>query len=370
MAVRAESKRDHGMMIFEGRYRTQNKTRQGIFHLVEFDMNNVRARFVAPPEFSKQEFVNGFSQALPQGRMTKGPALEMTFAKAKEFQAAGKRALDKLLAENPMTLLVSDASNAPFNEGHFAIQGSEILPLPAGSHQIEGRHIILTTRYGEINFFPVKTDSFPSVSAAQEGFFVAPVVQNFIPHDLLMPIKGTDSHMISNFRGHIGQIFDDSHSQMDSPERIRIHTELLKYLRDPRVYGAILSAIVQGRKADIEGIGKMAFKQQVFCHTYWIRSDDGTIFALKTYPFPAGKFPPGVRFSETYNLLSAVAREYGFGLEDAYVGTNGRDVRIITLENGQPVIIEKAADGTPLYESEDKNHFRRQLTNFIAFLPR
>jgi len=362
--------RDQSLMVYEGRYRTQNKFRQGIFHLVEIDPSMVRARFVAPPEFRSQEFVNGFSQALPQGRMTKGPALEMTFAKAKEFQAAGKRALDKFLTENPSTLLVSDASNAPFNEGHFAIQDSAILPLPEGSQPPAGKHIVLSTRFGEVNFFPVKTDSFPSVSAAAEGFFVAPVVQKFIPSDLLMPIVGTDSYMISNFRGHIGQIFNDSHSKMDSPERIRIHTELLKYLRNPRLYAAILSEIVQGKKVDIAGIGKMAFKQQVFTHTYWIRSDEGTIFALKTYPFPAGKYPPGVRFAESYNLLSAVAREYGFGLEDAYIGTNGRDVRIITLKDGQPVTIEKATDGTPLYEAEDKNHFRRQLANFIAFLPR
>lgn len=365
--------RDHGIMIFEGRYRTQNKVRQGIFHLVEFDPAKVRARFVAPPEFYRPDFVNGFSQALPQGRLTQGEAiLDRALATAKgAFQEAAKRSINSFLAENPGTLLISDASNAPFNEGHFAIQESEVLPLPEGSQPITGRQMVLTTRNGEVDFFAVKPDSFPSVSAAQEGFFVAPVVQKFIPLDLTMPVKGTDSYMISNFRGHIGQIFDDSHSKQNSPERARIHTELLKYLRDPRLYSAILSDIVQGKKVDIAGIGKMAFKQQVFTHTYWIRSDEGAIFALKTYPFPTGKYPPGVRFAESYNLLSSVAREYGFGLEDAFIGTNGRDVRIITLENGQPVTIEKAADGTPLYEAEDNNHFHtRILPNFIAFLPR
>ena len=180
---------------------------------------------------------------------------------------------------------------------------------------------------------------------------------------LLDAVPGTDKISISDFRGHIGQIFrEDLYSAINSELRAVIHTQLLDYLRDPQNYIGILQDILCGKAVDFGPYGKLSLPLAPYNHTYWIDSDSGSIYCLKTYPSPDKS--AGVTFNEGPDLLFAFAEEYGFGIRNAYIGANGKDVGTRLIQNNTVSPIRYTLDGADLGEYL----INRGLANFIAFL--
>jgi hypothetical protein len=340
--------------IHEGKYRG------GAYHLIQIDLRTLNAKLVYPSQFRDATFLDGWNQALPQGRMADQAAIKKVKATGGKLQSAGKEKIETYVRTHPLLCFISDATNFPFNEGHFVISEGEMLPLPPGSHPISGKHHILRTANSEISFRVVNTESKSSIQAAQEGFFVPKIIHEGQPVRLLDEVPSTGGISIFDFRGHIEQIFVDS--EMSSEKRVRMHSQLLEYLRNPHTYKDILQAIVSGQAVNFGQDGKISFRLNTFNHTYWIETEDGEIYCLKTYPSPDGKSPAGVTFNQGPDLLMAIAREYNFEIKNAYIGTNGKDVRVILRENNQPSPIK-----TTLEEASFGNYFDRPLATFIAF---
>ncbi|MFC1510917.1 hypothetical protein ACFL5U_00820 [Candidatus Margulisiibacteriota bacterium] len=335
--------------ITEGTYRPGH-----YFHLIRLDMRSLQARFMAPSESLK-----GIDQRLAQGRLSEQTDVGAALGAVKNIQSAGQDPLQEHVAQHPATVLVSDASNYPINEGHFVIQQGKKLPLPQGAEPIHGKHYVLTTRNGLIKFEVVDVDDAASVQQAEEGFFVAQIIAEGQPIQLLDTVPQTGRISIADFRGHIGQIFvEAAYSEMNSPERVDIHNELIEYLRSPERYKAILEKIVSGQSVTLSG-RKKQLPLNRFTHTYWLESEAGDIYCLKTY-LSADR--AGVTFNDGSILLMEIAAAADLSIRNAFIGTNGKDTRIISLEQNHLVTIAAAKDGTSF-----GTHFDRPLPNFIAF---
>lgn len=159
--------------IREGRFRG------GIYHLIGLDQRKLRAEFSLPEKFTSPQFLTGYTQKLAQGRMLAGTALKQAFAKGREFQAAGKANLERFLKAHPTVNFISDASNAPFNEAHFAILGGRVLPLCPGSQPVTGKHYVLSTSNGRVSFPLIDTEDNNSIEKADAKSFARTLV-NFI----------------------------------------------------------------------------------------------------------------------------------------------------------------------------------------------
>ena len=289
-------------------------------------------------------------------------------ARAKELQAAGRAALEEKTRSDPNLLLVSDASNSPFNEGHFAIRSGQLLPLPKRSFPITGKHYVLSITDGSISFPLVDTNDPDSVRSASEGFFVSKIVHDGAPIRLLDIVPGTGVPSISNYRGHIGQIFmENDYSPKNSPRRALIHNKLMSYLRDPLAYSMVVKSIASGHAVFFKRQGLLIrFKQNPYNHTYWIESEGGRLFILKTYPNKEFGKPAGVTFNDGPDLLFEVAGTYSFKINNAFIGTNGRDVRVVIPKDGEPEPI-RTLENYPNLTLGDGKYFDRPLANFIAF---
>ena len=346
-------------VVHEGRFRG------GVYHLIEINRDHYRARYIAPEKFKDPQFVEGWDQRVPQGRMVPGESLEIARAKGGEFMTAGEPKLREFVRANPGVLFISDASNNPFNEGHFAIAEGRILPLPPNSFPLQGRHYVFSTAGGEISFSLIDVGNEAEVRSIEEGFFLSKIIYEGKPIDLLDEVPGTGRISIANFRGHIGQIFkENEYSQMNSLERIEIHSQLIEYLRDPVRYFTVLQNILSGGAHDFGKHGKLILKQNTYAHTYWIETDDPMVCCLKTYPSSDGKSSAGVTFSEGPHFLLALAKEYNIHIRNAFIGTNGRDVRIIMPKDGNPEALTSMIDGISLGD-----YFKRPLASFVAFYP-
>jgi hypothetical protein len=357
---RTEFKLGSPVQMYEGAYRG------GLYHLIKIDPKRVRAEFVTP-EVLNSHMINGFDQALPQGRLTGQKEIGRIFFRAKELQAAGKFALDEKLKRDPAVLLVSDASNSPFNEAHFAIQDGKILPLPEGSQAIRGKHYVLSTAEGAVSFPLVDTGDPGSVQSAAQGFMVPKIIHEGNPVRLLDGVTGTGNLSLSYYRGHIGQIFVESaYSKMGSPERVAIHTQLLEYLREPIKYMELVKDIMNGMPVSFGEHGAVRFIQNSFNHTYWIESENGSLYLFKTYPSRDLGRPAGVTFNEGPDLIFEVAKAYAFRALNAFIGTDGKDVRVILPKDRKPEAI-RTLEGYPCQTLGDGKYFDRSLANFIVF---
>ena len=357
---RSEFKLGAPVEIHEGAYRG------GLYHLIKIDPERVRARFIAP-EVLNSHLVNGLDQALAQGRLTDEKEIGRISSRAKELQAAGKVALDEMMGNDPKVLLVSDASNSPFNEAHFAIQDGRLMPLPNGSYPTTGKHYVLSTAEGRVSFPLVDTGDPGSVRSAAEGFFVPKIIHEGSPLRLLDEVPGTDTFSFSYYRGHIGQIFNDkAYSEMNSPKRAEIHTQLLEYLRDPVRYARFVRDIMFGLPVKFGEHGAIKFSPMVYNHTYWIESTAGDIYLFKTYPSRTMGKTAGVTFNDGPDLLLEVAETYGFGIRNAFIGTNGKDVRVILPKDGKPEPI-RTIENYPNQTLGDGKYMDRPLVNFITF---
>lgn len=346
-------------VIHEGRYRG------GVYHLIEIDRRPCRAKFVVPEKFKDPQFIQGWDQRLPQGRMPQGKPFDIAWAKGGEFKTEGGATLKEFVRANPGVLFVSDASNHPFNEGHFAIAEGKILPLPSNSYPLQGKHYVLSTAGGQVDFLLIDVESEAEFKLVEEGFFLSKIIHEGKPIGLLDEVPGTEKRLIADFRGHIGQMFkEDAYSEMNSPEKIGIHSQLIEYLRNPQQHLTVLQDIINGCPCDFGDFGKLVLPQNTYTHTYWIEAEESMIYCLKTYPSPDGKSSAGVTFAEGPYFLLAMAREYNITVRNAFLGTNGKDVRIILLQEGKPETITTMIDGTSL-----GNYFERPLANFLAFLP-
>ena len=354
--IRPESRAPH-FTITEGAYKG------GMYHLINLGSRGLRAELGVPKQFHDQSFLVGANQALGHGRMTDITLTREAQAKAKEFQGAGQPLLSEFVLTHPNVVFISDASNSPFNEGHFIIQDGKLLPLPPDSQAVSGRHYVLKTSGDKISFPLVDTQDENSVRAVGEGFFVPKIIHEGKAIGLLDEVPGTGQLSIADYRGHIGQLFiETAYAEHGSPKKAFIHTRLLDYLRDPINYRAVLQDIVSGRAVNFGEFGDVIFPQNTFNHTYWIEAESGEIYCFKTLPALAGMPAPGVRFADGPNLLFEVANEHGFGIRNAFIGTNGKDVRVILNQDGKLEPLSLSLEGAAFGK-----HLERPIANFIAF---
>lgn len=126
---------------------------------------------------------------------------------------------------------------------------------------------------------------------------------------------------------------------------------------------AVIKDLINGRPLNFGGYGWISFELNPYNHTYWIKNRSEDIYCIKTYPDPEGKISAGVAFDINPYFLFEVAKVFGLGfIQDAYIGTNGRDVRIVIPRDGKPEPITSTLDGKFL-----GTYLQRPLTNFIAF---
>lgn len=346
------------IVIHEGKYRN------GIYHLFKLDRDASRADFISPPQFSDPAFTQGWSQKKPQGRMVPGEEFDRAFAKPKEFWEVGKQHMDNFIRTHPLAYLISDASNNPFHEGGFAISGKRLLPIPTGSYPIFGKHYVLSTANGRVSFPIVDLEDESSIRNAEEGFFVPKIIHEGQPIRLLDEVPGTGQISIADYRGHIGQLVKEAgYSEMNSQRRVDIHTQILEYLREPRQYMAVLKNILAGQAIDFGQYGPISFSLNTYNHTYWLETDGGALYCFKTYASPDGS-AAGVIFGDGPDLLFAIGRQYNFKIKNAFIGTNGRDVRMVFIDSGQPIRLIHSLDGIAL---GDATSFARPSANFIVF---
>jgi len=354
---------DRAVNIYEGKYNGGN------YHFIELNKSRLQAEFVLPDQLKLADHLAGYDQLLVQGRLSDPKTIPTVIAKMLELQKAGKPVLDQYVKTHPRAAFISDASNYPFNEGHFAIRDGEILPLPPESDKIKGKHYVLSTAGGKVSFPLIDTNDPESVRSAGSAFFVPKIVHEGKPVGLLEEVPGTGVVSIANFRGHIGQIFlDNAYSEMNSQKRVDIHTKLMDYLRDPSRNLANLQMIIKGLPVNFDKYGPISLPQNVFTHTYWLESDSASLYCFKTYPSSDGK-SAGVTFSQGPDLLFEIANVYRFDLQNAYVGTNGKDVRVILNNNGTPEPIRSTETKitSPSRILGDGKYFDRPIGNFIAF---
>jgi hypothetical protein len=360
LGTRTEFRKGPLAKIYEGVYRG------GFYHLVKLERQNLKAEFVVADKLKDPAFVAGHSHAVPQGRVADKEEIKRVVSRGDEFKAAGKQALADYLKANPKAIIVSDASNYPWLEGHFSIQDGQLLPAASGSPALSGKHSVLSTTGGNVSFPLVDTENPKSIKAAEQGFFVTKIIHNGYPIRLLDEVPGTGRLAISNYRGHIGQLFRDyEYSEMNSQKRADIHAQLIEYLRNPHNYLELIKDIINGKPISIGGYNGIVFPQNVYSHTYWLESKAGNLFCLKTYPSKDGS-SVGATLNEAADLLFAFGRTYGFQIQHAFIGTNGRDVRIILNREGQPEAIRTLED-YPNQILGDGKSFDRPLVNFIAF---
>jgi len=345
------------LTIHEGSYSN------GRFHLVQTDLRQFRAHLGISPEFADAGFVSGHDQAFIQGRMEKGPEIDKMRGRHAEFMAAGKKEFEAFLNQHPEFVLISDATNSPWNEGHFAVHGGKILPLPKGSHPVSGKHYVLQIKDGKISFGLLDTDNAKAARDVEYAIFVPKVVHEGRPIRLLDEVPGTGRIAISDHRGHIGQIFqENSYSERGSEKRASMHTELIALLRDPRAYIDVLRNIIRGLPFNFNRYGEIALPLNTYNHTLWVETEDGKVFLVKTYPRPGLKDSSGISFDNIPEFLFELGRAYGFTVRNAYIGTNGKDVRVIVPGRNGPAAITNSLTGDPLGD-----YFEKPLTSFIAF---
>jgi len=348
--------------LCEGRYSA------GYYALIKHDLRQLKASVVIPDRLKHLE---GYSQKVIQGRMLNAARIKEVFTdKNKEFRMAGSEALTGYVRDNPDFAFASDATNWPYNEGHFVIKDGEILPLPPASHFVTGKHYMLKVTDGRISFEVVDTDNEGSCASVQQGIFVAPMVIGGRAIRLLDEIPGTGVVSIANFRGHIGQIvLESAYSEMNTKKRVDVHTLLVRYLRKPKIYRQILDDIVNGRSVSFGEQGEITFQLNRYNHTFWIETETGEIYCFKTYPILDSNVKGeihGVTFDECPDLLFGIAVQYGFRIKQAFLGTNGKDVMIIINENGQPTPVKNViGDNGEAIDLGD--YFKRPLSSFIAF---
>jgi hypothetical protein len=346
--------------IHEGKYSG------GRYHLIQTDLRNYKAELRIPPQFQYPIFTENYNQALYQSRLSKGPALDKVLETRYVFREAGKAEMKMFASKNPSFVLFSDASNYPYNEGHFIIRSGKLYPLPPTSYPLKGKQWSLQVRDGAVNFGIVNLDNQYSISSVNEGFYVHKVIHDGKPIRLLDEVPGTGQLSITCCRGHINQIFkENTYSDMDSPKRAEIHTELIEYFREAQKYRDVLQDIIKGKAIRFGVHGEIKLPLNTYNHTFWIETQSGEIFCFKTYPNPEGKGSAGVTYNDAPDMLLKIAGEYGFKIKDAYIGSNGKDVRIILppqQPGAEPEPISKALDGSPFWKFK-----LRPLANFIAF---
>jgi len=348
------------LTIQEGKYSG------GRFHFIQTDLRKFRTNLRIPPQFQYPVFIENYDQALYQGRMVKGRAIDKVLETRDVFREAGKAEMAIFVKQNPSFVFLSDASNYPYNEGHFMIKDGKLFPLSPTSPPLSGKHWSLQIRDGNINFAIVDLDNSASIMSAHEGFYVHKVIHEGKPIHLLDEVPGTGQLSITCCRGHINQTFrENSYSEMDSPKRAEIHTELVEYFRDARKYLDVLQTIIKGRAVRFGKYGEIKLPLNTYNHTFWLETESGEIYCLKTYPDPEGKIPAGVTYNEVSDLLLKIAGEYDFKIKNSYIGTNGKDVRLVipsTNTGDGPEPIAKALDGSSFWKFD-----LRPLANFIAF---
>jgi len=339
----------------------------GRYHLIQTDLRSFRAELRIPTQFQHPVFLESYNQELYQGRMLKGPELERLLDARAVFRDAGEAEMMAFIKKNPSFVFLSDASNYPYNEGHFVIKEGKLYPLPPTAYPLKGKHWSLQTQGGNIKFALVDLDDPASVASAHEGFYVHKVIHEGKPIRLLDEVPGTGLLSITCCRGHINQIFrENAYSEQNSQKRCDIHSALMEYFRDAKKYHDILQRIISGKAADLSTCGKIKLPLNTYNHTFWIEAGSGEIYCLKTYPDPEGKSPAGVTFNEVPDFLLKIGAEYGFKINNSYIGTNGKDVRIVVppLSPGaEPEPISHSLDGSPFWKFD-----LRPLANFIAFL--
>ena len=349
--------------------------RRTLFHLTEIQ-NGLRAQFVVSP--GSQQHFKFADQRFPNAML---PDLEFTGKRYAVIQchtdmrAAGKPAMEAFLQEHPTTSFLSDASNFPGNEGHFAIVDGSMLPLPFDSYPITGKHrVFAVDKDGNISFPIVDTSNRTSVAMIHSGFYVPQIIADGKPIGLLDEMPGTGQLLISAFRGHIGQIFDqDKYSEPNSPERAQIHGSILNSLRKTKqeiesTTGEMhfLRSLVEGKQVFLAG-RILALPLATYNHTYWLEVEtaekDNCLYCLKTYPKGGDQLYTGFTFADTYAFLSEIAKHFNFSIRNAYVGCNGKTVRIVTNKNGELVPKREYVVGTDI-----GTHFDNQpLANFLGF---
>lgn len=431
--------------IYEGYYVSQNRPSGSRdkplpFHLINLgSRDRFRADFVLPERYPSLEFDQGFVCGLitdPE----KGSKAKEHF---KSFQETGKDLFrryiggEKGISTIPIedAALISDGSNYPYNEGHFAVYRNRLMPMPTGALFPTGSHNMLTiNENGNISFRTIALcDELWGDGIAPDifkGFFAPKIIHEGNPVGLTDTEPGTDDLLISDFRGHIGQIFFEQdylnpndigtvsrdfviktvqgiepflgvffanpndinleflpdidgrldscsdtaikvgisqilrHLRLNDLKRAAIHMQLLGYMRDSNTYRRILNKIIAGRSISFRQYGQIELRKNTYNHTYWIEAKDGSFYCMKTYRDKENdvRVPSGVTFEEGPFFLIEIAEKFGFKINNAFIGTNGGDVRIIARDqHGNLSPIDKTSDGQPI-----ETDFARELGNFVV----
>ena len=211
--------------------------------------------------------------------------------------------------------------------------------------------------------FPLVDTADPAgLAAVEDGFFVPKLVHEGRTLDLLEIVPGTTHYLISYLRHHLNQLFkENEYSTANSPERARINGELIAYLRDPGNYLSLLRDIVAGKQVAVNPKG---FIENDYNHTYWLECEDEKLRCLKTYPTNDG-LQIGITFRETGNFILAIAKAYDLSVRNVFLGTNGKDVRVIVPQDGRLEPLRHDLAGNIF-----GNYLNHALANFIYFSTR
>jgi len=334
---------------------------EGGFHVIP-GLQNFRAKMVIPPPFENPDFIKNCNQALNQGRMLDGPEKQKALEAANRFKNAGRSEMEKFIKQNPGLVFLSDAVDYPSNECRFMIKNGKLLPLPPGSYPLFGKHWMATTN-GQLDFKLVDLSDPASVQAAGEGFFVHKIVDNCEEIEPAEEVPGTGLPSVTYCRDDIEHLVNEAKysDEMNSLKRSEVNAKLVEHLRRNENLG-ILQGIVNGRPLNFGSYGWISFELNPYPRTYWMTNRSGEEFCIKTYPDPGGKSPAGVAFDVIPYFLFEVAKVFDLGIvRDAYIGTGGKNVRVIVMRDGAP---------EPILTINGKylSHLQIPIPTYVAFL--
>lgn len=344
------------------------KTPEGdfIFQIVPIN-KDLRAEHVIPTESLAlaKNFPDSVHQKLTSGRMV-GTEIEPALDLWSSLSNVGGELMG--LLDVSKVVFITDASNFPFNEGHFVIREGQVVKLPKNLYQPAGKHFFMCiSKSGEVSFKAVDLDEADSYKDIWQAFMVPVVMYKGETLQLLDKIPQTDTYFISEVRGHIGQIFDEnSYSEKGEPKKAFIHEQIIKWLREPDKYLLEIKKALKGGNfywGELNGVKiEEALPRMIYNHTYWVETKDGELLLIKIYPKENAK--SGVKFEDSGALLKTILNPVGKIPDNAYIGTNGRDVRLIVPNDGTLRAISETAEGLKL---DFKGYLERGLGNFIVF---
>lgn len=328
----------------------------GRFHLINLGKRDLRARLVIPEQLKDSRFLNGWTQKLPQNRTRSEAESDRSWEKGGQFKLAGEEALADFSEHNPGSWFVSDATNWPYNECHFVIENGMMLPLPADSFPAHGKHYVFAIDpEGSASFPLIDIDEPGTFRSLRQAFYVPKIIHEGVPIGLLDEIPGTGRPLVCAFRGAVGQIFKEKdYSGRGTSKRADIHDNIVTWLRAPETYWSVIKDMINGMPVDFGCYGKIRLPHATYCHTYWLEDDDNNLSCLKVFPPQEGDERGGITLAQGPEFLLSVSKVFSFEIKNAYIGTNGNDVRTIMIRDHILTTIEG-----------DYKH--RPLASFLAF---